>query len=208
MPCAASTGASSAAMSASASSGVVVRDRTVMRTRTRDRCDSRWVARARSPHRTAKAAGTIHRLTPPAFPIETGQNPQVLTPFDDYPVHQTPEPIAQPSSGDRNVYDRYFFNGYRADSISSGRRADAELYFAAAWGLYPNRAVQDAAFSVVRGGEQISIHASRRAPTDRVDMTVGPITVEVVEPLRALRLLIGPNESGVEGDLLFRNTTA
>ena len=95
----------------------------------------------------------------------------MLTPFDDYPVHQTPEPIAKPASGDRNAYDRYFFNGYRHD---------AELYFAAAWGLYPNRSVQDAAFSVVRGGEQISIHASRRAPTDRVDMTVGPITVEVV----------------------------
>lgn len=132
----------------------------------------------------------------------------MLTPFDDYPVHQTPEPIAQPASGDRNVYDRYFFNGYRLDSISSGRRPDAELYFAAAWGLYPNRSVQDAAFSVVRGGEQISIHASRRAPIDRVDMTVGPITVEVVEPLRALRLMVGPNDSGVEADLLFRNTTA
>src|SRR5687768_7088047 len=194
MPCAASTGASSAAMSASASSGVVVRDRTVMRTRTRDRCDSRWVARARSPHRTAKAAGTIHRLTPPAFPIETGQNPQVLTPFDDYPIHQTPEPIAQPASGDRNQYDRYFFNGYSRDGA---------LYFAAAWGLYPNRYVQDAAFSVVRGGEQISVHASRRADVGRTDMSVGPIEVTVIEPLRTLGLTVGPNDSGVEADLVF-----
>ncbi|HVM55408.1 MAG TPA: hypothetical protein VM262_19645 [Acidimicrobiales bacterium] len=123
----------------------------------------------------------------------------MLTPFDDYPIHQTPEPVAQPHSGDRNVYDRYFFNGYTADG---------SLYFAAAWGLYPNRAVQDAAFSVVRGGEQVNVHASRRAPLDRVDMTVGPIAVEVVEPLRRLRVTVGPNEAGIEADLTFSATTA
>jgi hypothetical protein len=123
----------------------------------------------------------------------------VLTPYDDLPIHQTPEPIAQPSTGDRNFYDRYFFNGYRADG---------ELYFAAAWGLYPNRSVQDAAFSVVRGGEQISVHASRRAPLDRTDLRVGPIEVEVLEPLRRLRLAVGPNESGIEADVTFTNVTA
>jgi hypothetical protein len=131
----------------------------------------------------------------------------VLTPFDDFPVHQTPEPIAQPSSGDRNVYDRYFFNGYALPPIRGASAADGELYFAAAWGLYPNRSVQDAAFSVVRGGEQVSVHASRRAPVDRVDMRVGPINVEVVEPLRRLRVTVGPNESGVEADVTFTNTT-
>lgn len=122
----------------------------------------------------------------------------MITPFDDYPIHQTPEPIAQPLSGDRNVYDRYFFNGYRADG---------SLFFAAAWGLYPNRYVQDAAFSVVRDGEQVNVHASRRAPTDRVDMRVGPVTVEVVEPLHRLRVVVGPNESGVEADLTFTDVT-
>ena len=30
---------------------------------------------------------------------------------DDYPIHQTPEPIAYAGT-DRNFYDRYFFNGY------------------------------------------------------------------------------------------------
>ena len=123
----------------------------------------------------------------------------MLTPFDDYPIHQTPEPIAQPSTGDRNFYDRYFFNGYRADG---------ELYFAAAWGLYPNRSVQDAAFSVVRGGEQVNVHASRRAPLDRADLSVGPIAIEVLEPLRRLRVTVAPNESGIEADVTFVNRTA
>ena len=38
----------------------------------------------------------------------------MLTKGDDYPIHQTPEPIAYAGS-DRNFYDRYFFNGYSPD---------------------------------------------------------------------------------------------
>ena len=39
----------------------------------------------------------------------------MLTRFDDYAIHQTPEPVAHPASSDRNVYDRYWFNGYTDD---------------------------------------------------------------------------------------------
>ena len=51
-----------------------------------------------------------------------------LTRGDDFPIHQTAEPIAN-SGTDRNFYDRYFFNGY-------GR--EGEAYFAAAFGVYPH----------------------------------------------------------------------
>ena len=34
-----------------------------------------------------------------------------LSKGDDYPIHQTPEPVAYAGT-DRNFYDRYFFNGY------------------------------------------------------------------------------------------------
>ena len=39
----------------------------------------------------------------------------MLSKGDDYPIHQTPEPVAHPSTGDRNFYDRYFFNAYAPD---------------------------------------------------------------------------------------------
>jgi hypothetical protein len=123
----------------------------------------------------------------------------VLTKLDDYPLHQTAEPIAQPSTGDRNFYDRYFFNGYTRTG---------DLFFAAALGVYPNRRVMDAAFSVVRGGKQWVVRASRLAPVERTETTVGPITVEVVEPLRTLRLRIGDNDHGVRADLTFTARTA
>lgn len=38
----------------------------------------------------------------------------MLTKGDDYPIHQTPEPIAYAGS-DRNFYDRYFFNACPQD---------------------------------------------------------------------------------------------
>lgn len=118
----------------------------------------------------------------------------MLTSFDDYPVHQTAEPVAQPSTGDRNFYDRYFFNGY-------SRAAD--LFFAAALGVYPNRRVMDAAFSVARDGRQHIVRASRLAPSDRCETRVGPIFVEVLEPLRALHVRVSENAFGLSADLAF-----
>lgn len=121
----------------------------------------------------------------------------MITPFDDYPIHQTSEPVAHPASGDPNHYDRYFFNGYRPDG---------EVFFGAAMGHYPNRGVVDASFSVVREGVERSVFASGLMPLDRAT-SVGPVRVEVVEPLRRLRLVVEPNDFGLEADLVFEART-
>jgi hypothetical protein len=39
----------------------------------------------------------------------------VLTPHDDFPIHQTPLPIAHPASGSPYHADRYWFNGFPRD---------------------------------------------------------------------------------------------
>lgn len=122
----------------------------------------------------------------------------MLTRFDDYPIHQTPEPVAHPSTGDRNFYDRYFANGYDREG---------SLFFAVALGLYPNRRVMDASFSVVRDGVQISVHASRLAPPERGETRVGPIAVEVLEPMRRLRIRVEENPGGLSCDLVFHART-
>src|SRR5262249_51016760 len=87
----------------------------------------------------------------------------VLTPFDDYPIHQTPLPIAHPATGDPNHYDRFWFNGYTED-----------YYFAAGMAVYPNRGIIDGAFSVVSDGVQRSVFASGRIPHDRSQTRIGP----------------------------------
>ncbi len=119
----------------------------------------------------------------------------MLTAFDDFLVHQTAEPIASPSTGDRNFYDRHFFNGFSREG---------DLFFGAALGLYPNRRVMDASFTVIRDGRQHALHASRLASAERGETRVGPIAIEVVEPLKTLRVRVAPNEFGLEAELLFR----
>ena len=115
-----------------------------------------------------------------------------LTRGDDFPIHQTAEPIAYAGT-DRNFYDRYFFNGY----ASAG-----EAYFAAAFGVYPHLNVADAAFVVVRNGVETALHASRWLG-DRLDLAVGPIRIEVLEPLRRLKIVVDAPEQGLKAEVVF-----
>jgi hypothetical protein len=122
----------------------------------------------------------------------------MLSRFDDYPIHQTPEPLAHRATSDPNAYDRYWFNGVDRD---------ARFYFGAALGLYPHQQVMDAHFSILADGEQHAFHASQLAPREPSETRVGPLRLEVVEPLRRLRLVLAPNETGLEAELLFVSRT-
>ncbi len=110
---------------------------------------------------------------------------------DDYPLHQTPEPVAFAGT-DRNFYDRYFFNGYGPDG---------EDFFAVAFGVYPHLDVADAHFCVVRDGTQHCVHASRKLGMERMDLSCGPIRIEVVEALHKLRVVV--EGEGLAADLTF-----
>lgn len=122
----------------------------------------------------------------------------MLTKADDYPIHQTPEPIAY-SGTDRNFYDRYFFNGYPPDG---------EFFFAAAFGVYPHLNIADASFCTVVDGVQRNLHASRVLNMERMDLSVGPISIDIVEPLNALRVRVDDNAHGIKADILFRGRIA
>jgi hypothetical protein len=122
----------------------------------------------------------------------------MLTKADDYPIHQTPEPIAYAGT-DRNFYDRYFFNGHSADGA---------LYFAAALGVYPHLTIIDAAFAVRIGALQFNLRASRHLDMERMDTQVGPIRIEVIEPLQKLRMVVEDNEHGLSADLTFEGRMA
>ncbi len=114
----------------------------------------------------------------------------MLTAGDDYPLHQRSEPIAFAGT-DRNFYDRYFFNG---------QSADGRLFFAAALGVYPHLNIMDAAFSVLADGVQRSVFASKVMHHERMATSVGPLAVEVVEPLRRLRVRLALHD-GLAADV-------
>lgn len=124
----------------------------------------------------------------------------MLNRLDEFPVHQTPEPLAQLASSERNSYDRSWYNGYAGDG---------SYYFGFGMAVYPHRQILDGAFSVVRpGGQQHSFFASRRAPDERTDMQIGPLTLEVIEPMRRSRIVLEENDSGLACDLTFSARTA
>ncbi len=119
----------------------------------------------------------------------------MLNKLDDYPVHQTPEPLAHPATSDRNVYDRTWFNGYANDG---------GYYFGIGMAVYPHRGVLDCAFSVVQpGGRQHCFFGSRRAPDERTDMSVGPFSIDIEEPMRRARVRLEDNDTGIACDLTF-----
>ncbi|PZU14334.1 MAG: hypothetical protein DI591_12175, partial [Citromicrobium sp.] len=81
------------------------------------------------PHHCERSEANPARRAPPQHAIATSPiahgaalrhlrstwgGRAMLTKGDDYPVHQTAEPIAFAGT-DRNFYDRYFFNGYAPD---------------------------------------------------------------------------------------------
>lgn len=124
----------------------------------------------------------------------------MLNKLDDYPIHQTPEPVAHPATSDRNVYDRTWFNGYAKDG---------SYYFGIGMAIYPHRGILDCAFSVVeQGGRQHCFYGSRRAPVERTEMSVGPFRIEILEPMKRVRVVLDDNKSGVSCDLTFSARTA
>ncbi len=116
-----------------------------------------------------------------------------LTGGDDYPLHQTPEPIAFAGT-DRNFYDRYFFNGYPWEG---------DGFFALAFGVYPQLDIADASFCIVEDGTQTALHASRWMGMERMALAVGPIHLEVLEPLRRLKLTVAAPEHGLAAEIVF-----
>jgi hypothetical protein len=116
----------------------------------------------------------------------------MITKGDEYPIHQTPEPIAF-SGTDRNFYDRYFFNGYRSDGHG---------FFAVAFGVYPHLNIADAHFSIIREGQQHCLHASRLLAMERMDLSVGPIAIKIVEALKILHISVREHQ-GICAELTF-----
>lgn len=115
----------------------------------------------------------------------------MLTRADDFPIHQTAEPIAVAGS-DRNFYDRYFFNGYDAKG---------DVMFAIALGVYPVLNIMDAALTVAVDGQQHNLRFSKELLGERLDMQVGAFRLNVVEPLKTLRIRIADNEHKIHGEL-------
>ena len=116
-----------------------------------------------------------------------------LSSWDDYPVHQAAEFIRHVATSDRNFYDRYYFNLHGSSD---------EVFAIFGLGQYPNLGVTDGFIAVTAGEHQHIVRASAELG-DRMDTSVGPLRVEVIEPLRKLRFVVEPTEHQVAMDVIW-----
>ncbi len=119
-----------------------------------------------------------------------------ISSWDDFPVHQAAEYVAHPATSDRNFYDRYYFNLHGSDGT---------LFAVCGIGQYPNLGVTDA-FLCVADAERHRVVRASRPLADRSDLEVGPIRVEVIEPLHRLRLVCEPSGHGLALDVVWEGT--
>lgn len=81
---------------------------------------------------------------------------------------------------------------------------DGSLQIAFGFGKYTNRNVVDAYAGVSRGTEQWVVRASRALSRDPETVNAGPISYEVVQPLRCVRVRLAANEiQPIAFDIMF-----
>lgn len=116
---------------------------------------------------------------------------------DEYPLHQSADWIRHVATGDRNFYDRNYFCMHNSTD---------ELMVIFGMGQYPNLGVHDS-FACAAIGDEHHVVRGSRPLTDRLDMSVGPMRIEVLEPLRRVRFVCEPTDHSIAMDVTWEGTT-
>ena len=126
----------------------------------------------------------------------------MLGPLDEFPVHQIPQPIAWPGSSDRNFYDRNYFNAHDRTG---------NIFLIMGLGYYPNLGVKDAFVLIAsRGpddagphaGTHVAVNLSDAIDQDRLNPHVNGYRIEVVDPLRTIRVILEETD-GIAVDITW-----
>lgn len=113
-----------------------------------------------------------------------------LNRYDDFPFHQNPTPLDLPATSDSHFNDGYWWSWYCPDA-----------YFFCGLRLHPNTNTMDGYAGVVHDGRQRNLRVSRALRPDFDNLAVGPLDVEITEPLQTQRLRLSDNETGVAFDV-------
>jgi hypothetical protein len=108
--------------------------------------------------------------------------------LDEFLIHAGPLPVRSVLTPNPRAFERMWFGCVD----KSG-----EYVIVVGIGFYPNLDAADAFAIVNRRGLHTTVRGRRRLGVNRVDMAVGPIRLEVVEPFQQWRLSLGPNDYGI-----------
>ena len=122
----------------------------------------------------------------------------MLIDLDEYPFHQIAESFAGAATGDPSWNDGHYFGiTDHAGNVS----------MTASLRLYSNNDVVDGFVCLRHRDKQYNVRVSRRLRPKLDELRVGPLGIEILEPMRQVRLFLESNEVGVTLDLLCRSTT-
>lgn len=107
----------------------------------------------------------------------------LLTALDETLRHQAPLTFAEVASTDHRFFDRTWYGMYAPDN-SAG--------LITGMGAYTNMNVLDGFAAVQRSGRQYNLRLSRSLRPEVTHAGLGPLRVEVIRPLEAVRLILEP----------------
>jgi hypothetical protein len=120
----------------------------------------------------------------------------VITGWDDYFVHQTPQPILTPNTDDPHWMDRFWWGALSED---------ASTYIAVALGQYRVTRRMDAIVYLIRDGRhRILKLAKNLSPEDFVRPKIGPLDFDILEPLTQWHWSLGENPTDITWDLNYQ----
>jgi hypothetical protein len=122
----------------------------------------------------------------------------VLSELDETLFHQIPSTFDHVGTSDPRFFDRWWFAMYEPNG-----RAAAQFTLA----VYNNMNVVDGGFVTIYDGQQHNVRASRSLRPHLVP-AVGPLRVEVLEPLRRIRLVAERGAHGAACDLNWQAVLA
>lgn len=121
----------------------------------------------------------------------------MLTPYDEFPVHQSPHPFSYVPSTDYSWDDGYYFGVFSPRErvfLATGLRVNPNTDMVGGYALF-NWA-----------GRQYTVRFNRCWRRDFA-LCVGPFSIAFVEPLRKVRLALAKNGSELEFDLLWEGAS-
>ena len=117
--------------------------------------------------------------------------------LDEFMIHNHPHPVRVMWTSDVQAYERMWFT-------CQDRTGD--LLVVTGMGIYPNLGTAEAFAIVNVRGRHTTVRAHRKLGLNRMDMTVGPVGFELVEPFRRWRMRLGENPFGVRFDISWMDT--
>ena len=119
----------------------------------------------------------------------------MLTKYDEFNCHQIVDTLDHVLDSDRQFTEKYWMNLHDTTG---------KIVLATGFGYYPNRNVMDGYGCVnIDNKTQYNMRLSRELRPKTDELVVGPLSWEVIEPLKRIHVALGENDKGISYDLEF-----